>query len=374
MTISQYWNSKLFKVLFNLIKKELRNQIIFIYIRIDVCFNYYRSDKKLKFKCPECKTMYNLEDRKIPQNTNIKIKCPKCQFHLNLEDNIIFDNKNDNKKTNLKTKMLENAKALPPLPEVLMKAKEIMKDETKGLKDLADVLEKDQAMATRVLKIANSAYYAIKNPVSSIREACVILGGDTLMQMITLASTAKLLGKELLGYSISAGEVFSHSVFVAFASQLIAEKKFPSLAIDAFSAGLMHDAGKLILNDLMETRKDDFNKFVSTGLKIFQAEKRLFGFDHSEIGHDFLGKWNIPDSQTKAIRWHHEPEKSEKNPLAHIIHIANSMSLLLPEENTRDMDVCKISLGIIGLNDDEVVSIRFEAIDITEAIFHGFID
>ncbi|MDY0363014.1 MAG: HDOD domain-containing protein [Desulforegulaceae bacterium] len=325
----------------------------------------------MKLKCPHCNTVYNIPDDKIPSNPNLKIKCRKCEGIISFKDDVLNETSDSDVKIE---SIIQKAKALPPISEILSKARDILTDENRDIRDLAEVLEKDQAMTARILKISNSAYYALKNPVNSVQQACVILGSEILLQMITLASTSKLLGKELKGYSISSGEVFSHSTGVAFASRLITLKTNPELSADAFSAGILHDAGKLLLDDDIIKVKDFFVAKVSSGTKIHIAEKEIFGFDHAQIGYEFLKRWNIPPKQLTAVRWHHEPSKSANDLLSYIVHTANEIIGMESDINIKDnANIDSNTLKILNLTYDQLEAIRQEAKIATEEVFHGFI-
>lgn len=325
----------------------------------------------MKLICPDCNKQYDIPEKKLPDDPDLKLKCPACKGTISLK-NIVVD-KNQNKTS--KEKLLKGAKALPPFPEILMKAREIVNDETRDLRDLAEVLEKDQAMTARVLKIANSAYYALRNPASSVQQACVVLGAETLLQMITLASTSKLLEKELKGYSISSGEVFTHSLNVAFASRLIALKTEPFLATDAFSAGILHGSGKLIMDEHVESVKETFISKISSGIPVHIAEKEIFGFDHCEIGHDFLVSWNIPAVQSHAVRWHLEPSRSDGDALSYIVHVANAIAELSDDMSVEEnINLEQGTLEFLQIDFETLKLIREETKAATESIFHGFVD
>jgi HD-like signal output (HDOD) protein len=116
---------------------------------------------------------------------------------------------------------------------------------------------------------------------------------------------------------------------VAFGSRMIAEKRLPELANDAFSAGLIHDAGKLILNKHVLERKDEFELSMHNGHKTFlSAEREILGFDHAEIASEACAKWNIPSAVSAAIQYHHYPQQSDNDPLAYILHLADSIALM----------------------------------------------
>ncbi len=214
------------------------------------------------------------------------------------------------------------------MPHVMMKAREVMADENSGFKEIASVLETDQAMATRILKLANSAYYGLSGEVTSIHQASAVLGTEILVQMITIVSTSKLMGNSLKGYGVDSNTLWRHSLAVGVGAELIAKKINPSLKNDAFSTGLIHDSGKLILDSYVFERKDIFNKLFATNSNIsfLKAEKEILGIDHAGIGADFCKLWKIPETQSTAIMFHHSPSQSKKNELAYMINVANVLS------------------------------------------------
>ena len=148
------------------------------------------------------------------------------------------------------------------MPQVMIKAREVMNNPKSNFKELADILEVDQAMAARVLKLSNSAYYGLAGKVSSVQHASVLLGYKTLGELVSMAGSSNLLGKTLEGYKLDSGDLWGHSLTVAFGSRLIASKKKPDMENDAFAAGLIHDAGKLVLDAYIYERRDLFEEFV----------------------------------------------------------------------------------------------------------------
>jgi len=227
----------------------------------------------------------------------------------------------------LKSKILKTSKAMPPMPQILAKATRIIHDETKGFKEIGDVLETDQAMATRVLRIANSPYSGLSIPVSSVQQASALLGSQTLLELITIVSTSKIMGQSLPGYGFSSTRVWRHTLAVAAGSKIIAEKHFPDIAADAFNAGLIHDCGMIILDEYMAERKASLPGPPSPDESILiDMEKQIFGFDHAEIAAVFLAKWNLPAIQTNAIRFHHAPAQAGGDILTDILHAAECIA------------------------------------------------
>jgi HD-like signal output (HDOD) protein len=134
-----------------------------------------------------------------------------------------------------------------------------MADTSSTFKELGEVIETDQAIAGRVLKLANSAYYGLRGMVSSIHQASVVLGFEALGELITAVGVAGLIDNILEGYGLESGSLWQHSLAVAFGSRIIARKKIPKIENSAFSAGLLHDAGKIILDEYVLEKEEEFD-------------------------------------------------------------------------------------------------------------------
>ncbi len=285
---------------------------------------------KMKITCRECKKSFSIPDEKIPSGRQVKLRCPVCRSVILLAP----EGKNEQERLTgraLFDHIVKTSKALPPMPQILSKAREIIYDENKGFKEIGELLETDQAMATRVLRIANSAYFGLSVPVSSVRQASALLGGQTLLELITVVSTSKIMGRALKGYGFSSVNVWRHTLSVANASKSIAELKFPEYVNDAFNAGLIHDSGMIVLDEYMAERKDKSNPPSSDERKLIETEKALFGFNHAEIASAFLAKWNLPEIQTNAVKYHHDPQGSGSDKLAYILHASECIMQCGPD-------------------------------------------
>jgi HD-like signal output (HDOD) protein len=119
-------------------------------------------------------------------------------------------------------------------------------------------------------------------------------------------------------------DLWEHSLAVALGSKIIAGKKNTKLVEDAFIAGLLHDAGKIILDPYIMERKKAFNKLLKDEKPVFiEAEKQILGFDHAEVMSRATRFWRYPETQSTAIRYHHYPLRSGNNELAFIVYLAN---------------------------------------------------
>jgi putative nucleotidyltransferase with HDIG domain len=210
------------------------------------------------------------------------------------------------------------------MPKVILKAQQMMADPDLDVKGVASLIETDQAIAIKVLKLANSAHYGLSGKVSSIHHAFVVLGYKTLAQILSIASFSTFMGKSLPGYGFESEDFMRHSLAVALSSKVIAEKIDLNLADEAHTAGLIHDIGKIILDKYIMDKKETFETFLENEQRTFlSAEKQIIGLDHAEIAYEICKKWNIPNTIAQAIKYHHYPSSSQGNDLAYILHLAD---------------------------------------------------
>ena len=223
----------------------------------------------MKVECPNCRMVSAIKkDRVVTAQHDVDLSCPTCDFamvlHLKFSlnrqnhtqpppslagdqptasDTAQIDARTQRRVSALKAKILRSLVNLPPMPHIILKARDILSDPESSLKDLSKVIETDQAMVAKVLTLANSAYYGVSGMISSIPHASVLLGQRTLGQMITISASSALLNKKLQGYGIAPDDMWKHSLACAFAAKRIAEMSNEEMVEDAFTAGLLHDAG-----------------------------------------------------------------------------------------------------------------------------------
>lgn len=222
-------------------------------------------------------------------------------------------------------KLIEMAPEAIPLPATTLQIIKLINDPRSTAEDVGGVLEMDQALTARVLRVANSAYYGVPRQVASARDAVVMLGHNTLRSLIFTASVAGVLGRKATGYALGSGDLWRHSINVATAARLVARVNHPEMAEEGYVAGLLLDIGKIVLDQYLQ---DDFGTAnalaTEEGISFVEAEKRVFGADHAEIGSLLAEKWNLPPLLVEAIRYHHSPLDAELSPvLTSIVHVAD---------------------------------------------------
>lgn len=258
-----------------------------------------------------------------PQDRHYGASGPECahpSFGLEKPD-VISSSHNGHL---LKRHVIENFKRLYPMPHVMIKARRIIADPRANFEQLAAVLQADPALAGRIVKVANSAYYRRSGNISSVRQATTLMGMRIITQIITMVSQSKKLGQAVYGYGMEAGALWRHSLSVAILAELFARKTGWGEISEAFLAGLMHDAGKIILDSYLVDRAGDAHRPAPIfGGDAVDMEIRALGFDHADIGCELCIKWQLPIILANAIRFHHMPFMSRDNKLAYILNIAD---------------------------------------------------
>jgi HD-like signal output (HDOD) protein len=334
----------------------------------------------IKVECSNCHKVYQIPEERLPKAEVFSFPCPGCKEIIKLDrramdgaaqgSSDVSSREADGeamKGEALKAKILRRVKELPPMPQTIFKAREILGDPKSSAKEVARILETDQAIAAKVLKMANSAYYGLMGKVSSIQHASVVLGYKTLAEIVTLAGGSAVLGSTLEGYDLAAGDLWRHSLGVAFGSKIIASRKHPALANDAFAAGLIHDVGKLVLDPYVKERKEAFQAFMAGEQRPFLlAEKEILGFDHAEIAFELCEAWNVPQDLLSAIRHHHAPAKGNGNDLTAMVHTADVIAMMSGIGVGMDgllYEMDNKSMQALGLQDADITSLMMEMVE-----------
>ncbi|BCS95153.1 hypothetical protein DSLASN_07850 [Desulfoluna limicola] len=291
----------------------------------------------MNLTCAQCSKAHQINDDVVYQIYQKKLLCTGCGAAIAIEPAILNEEELNAFSSGdaLRQEVVNNLQKLYPMPHILIKARSLLTGE-ENFKELEHLLNTDPALAGRVLKVANSSFYGMSGKVSSIQMAATVLGSNTLLQIITLLGQSKMLGRNLKGYRREAGNLWKHSLAVAICAKLIEEIFQPRNGEDAFLAGLMHDAGKIILDDYVLERQPLFKRYrMLTRAHITAAETKILEFTHADIGCELCRKWNLPENLATAIRYHHSPAESGGNRLAYILNLANHMAkdiTLAPEE------------------------------------------
>ncbi len=332
-----------------------------------------RSVRLISITCPGCRKTYRIPDNELPKDKPVDLLCPACNTVLTIRPGSGTSPSGTPARPlfgpELIEKIVRTSKALPPMPRIIARANEVLSSENAGFREISQVLETDQAIATRVLRIANSAYYGLSVPVTSVQQASALLGFQTLLELITVVSSSRMMGKRLDGYNIEARSMWKHSLSVAVGARALSDTYYPELVNDAFMAGLIHDSGMLLLDSYIVKNQKTFNTLVAQGKTLQDAETEIFGFDHASLGSMYLKNWKLPANLIHAISYHHRPSDSDDDPLACILHISDIMANSAggPEAN---LVTDQAALAGIGMEPGDMAPMTEEV----EAVVEGIIE
>ena len=235
----------------------------------------------------------------------------------------------------IRTRILSKLKDIKSFPQFVLETMRKLNDPGSSASDVAKSLSRDEGLVLRVLKLANSAAYGSSRNISNITEAITKLGYKSVSNIILAASVYSAMDKGLSGYALDRGELWRHSLMVAYTSRYLAKLTGKVATEDAYVGGLLHDIGKVILNDYVRFGYGIIVKMVEEeNLPFTEAESRVLGFDHAMVGAILTEKWELPESYKYAVAYHHKPndlpsDKSEFQPLLDVVTLANSICLML---------------------------------------------
>lgn len=200
--------------------------------------------------------------------------------------------------------ILNSLKEVPAMPNVIVRALNIVKDPEAGAKELAKIISCDQSLSTKVLTLVNSAYYGFSQQVTSISRAISLIGMSKAKNIIlTVAMRPMLVGQ-------GNKELWKHSIMTAVGCEYLA-KSFRVLDPDeAFIIGFLHDLGKMVLTLKDSKLYDKVRETARYNPNTLEIEQAYFGTDHCQMGSLLAKRWQLPLLVNNAIKYHHNPNLS----------------------------------------------------------------
>jgi len=210
-----------------------------------------------------------------------------------------------------KIEVIKSIKRLPTLPIIFEKVLETIDDPRSSARILEDTIKNDQSISAKVLSMSNSAYYGYAKRVSDLSRAIVILGFDMVKNIALSVSVFSMFPHDSESTTFDKEKFWLHSIACGYLGKIIADYSNYSEPDKAFIACLLHDIGKVVLLSHFERDFLDAIKLMDTEkINLRDAEKRIFGFDHAEVGSWLGEKWDFPEELLSAIKNHHNPERS----------------------------------------------------------------
>jgi len=210
------------------------------------------------------------------------------------------------------------SKDLPTLPIIATKLLALTAQQETTLTDIANLISQDMALSTKVLRVANSAFYSFPQQISSINQAVSILGINAVRSLV-LSFSFLSMGKRQKNSRFDFEQFWERSLVEAAAAKLILEQVTNSDAEEAFTSGLLQNVGQLVLattlpqkyNQVLEQRSGGTPAGATAGPKIgeSQLELEIFGMTHAEVGYEAAKAWGLPENLLLPIKYHHLPHE-----------------------------------------------------------------
>lgn len=229
---------------------------------------------------------------------------------------------------------VEEIGALPTLPEIPLKIIRLISDTESSMEDISKIIETDPSLTANILKIANSPYYGMPQKIASLKLALTILGLNEIINIITSISIVRLFPSKKRADSFDRTKFLRHSLGCATAARMLAkDMRFDTEGID-FVAGLLHDIGKLIIDQYFHSKLKAIRKARETeGMTLLEAEASAVGVDHATLGSWLAQRWGLPAVLVESITYHHRPldvlaltAPSQQPALTAIVHLADILS------------------------------------------------
>lgn len=270
--------------------------------------------------------------------------------------------KADKKSKSIKEKLRD----LPSLPEVVTRVTELVQDPKSSASQLGKIISHDSGLTSRVLRMVNSAYYGFPKQISSIQHAITIMGFNTIKSLVLSSSIFRIFAPKSGSItSLDYKKFWKHSLLTAIASRTIYQKLFFQPDEHIFSAAILHNIGKIILD---QYDHENYARVLAEfpgphfGNDVLSAEQKHCDVTHQYIGHFVAESWNLPEMISDVILYHHSPlESQNQHNLTTVVYLGNILSHLILDYgvfsiNPFDDEI----LTHLGLNEDDLALIFTE--------------
>lgn len=254
---------------------------------------------------------------------------------------------------------------LAALPDVYSRIVDAINSPNSGVEALADIVSKDSSISVQLLKLVNSAYFALPKKVDSVSRAITLLGTRELLQLvlgITIVRQFRNMDEQLMSMEV----FWKHAIRTALFAQQLARRLGEEATEGYFVGGLLHDIGRLVmLVEIPEFYLCVLNDYYeSPEANLYQVERQVMGYDHAQVGRQLAERWNLPFNLQQMIGWHHKPQGSRFAREACIIHLADFLSQAvglempppgrLPQLNPKAWEVVNPPMNLLAVSTQHV--------------------
>jgi putative nucleotidyltransferase with HDIG domain len=228
--------------------------------------------------------------------------------------------------------IISKVKDLPVVSETARKLPALLNKPELHRDDLVQTIRCDNVLTAKLLRVCNSAEIGLRQEVTSLDQAVMLLGHNVIFRTVTALGYGGIMSGPLVGYAVEANGLWTHSLTTGGAAEYLAEiENYGSFQPPlAFTAGLLHDIGKIVLNQLLtpKVRAEIRLLIAEKNLSRVAAEREVFGADHAAVGAALLRRWGVPEIICEAVADHHKPVIHPEPRLSALVYLANSAALL----------------------------------------------
>ncbi len=227
------------------------------------------------------------------------------------------------------TNVIARIGELPVMPQIVGKVMELTSDPNVSVSEVTRVIEKDPALAAKLLKVSNSSYYGMRQVVGTLKLALVILGVREVRNIVVAVSVVDALRDGPTEILLNQHGLWRHSIVVAGVAKKLGVHTQLSLQGEDFVAGLLHDIGKMVLwRQLEQEYRELYLRAKRDDAALHELERAKYGFDHADVAAALASAWSLPESLRSAMLHHHDGPSRDiakaKSPrLAALVRIAN---------------------------------------------------
>jgi HD-like signal output (HDOD) protein len=259
----------------------------------------------------------------------------------------------------IKSKLAAAIEKMPSLPTTVTKVISLANDLNSSARDLITVIQLDPVLTAKVLKLINSAFFALPNKVS-LKQAVVLLGINTIKNIALSSAIIGYMGKDRIQVkSFDQHRFWAHSLGTGIAAKRFCRKveTDPHVWEEYFVAGLIHDIGKIVMAlSVPALFAKTIMQAETQQIASEEAELKVIGMDHSEVGSLLARKWSLSESLTVSILHHHQPEENDGR-LTWVVHAANCLVQRKGYTNSGDYSVSTVhprTFEILKMNEQEM--------------------
>ncbi|GMU21906.1 MAG: hypothetical protein AMXMBFR13_19940 [Phycisphaerae bacterium] len=220
---------------------------------------------------------------------------------------------------------------IPPLPGTVLRLIRVINDPASTVQDMVEVIRYDPAVTAEMLRLCNSAFFGLPREITSLHEAVRFLGTMKVLHLIMMVHGGAMLSRGQRGYGLEPGALWTHCVGVALCSAAFARQTQQANPNIAFTAGLLHDIGKIVLNEFVGAEFERIIQRVEeTRASFLDAEYEILGCSHDEIGARLAETWQLPETIVCCIRHHHNPGSLDPaDPMVDMVYLGDVVCTML---------------------------------------------